>query len=123
MNSAIMSFTDFATVVDGQGIDIQRLSWKSIEAFGHAQSGLEHLVKTVKTKKERKAKFVSVMVSGLVVLAFCYIIAGMFASPNGGGGTATAADFIHDSSMDERIKEGGEYTPKLLLPVNMLLNP
>jgi hypothetical protein len=56
------------------------MSWKSIEAFDQAQSGLEHLVETVKNRQERKSRLYSLIASAAVVMAVCYIIAGFFPS-------------------------------------------
>ena len=64
-------------VVDSQQSTIQELSWKSIEAFGHAQSGLEHLVETVKLRRDRKSKMYSWVASAAVLATVCYVLAAM----------------------------------------------
>lgn len=114
-SSFVVLLIDFATVVDSQGDAIQQLSWQSIEAFGHAQSGLEHLVKTVKTTKKRKENVFSLLVSGMVVLAFCYVAAGIIASDFGIGGGA--------SSFDGGEGHAEEGSPKFLIPINMIATP
>jgi hypothetical protein len=72
--------TDLALVVNSQDSDIHRMSWKSIEAFDQAQSGLGHLVETVKNRQERKSRLYSWIASAAVVMAVCYIIAGFIPS-------------------------------------------
>jgi hypothetical protein len=57
---------------------MQRMGWKSIEAFDQVQSGLEHLVETVKNRQERKSRLYSLIASAAFVMDVCYIIAGFF---------------------------------------------
>jgi hypothetical protein len=72
--------TDLALVVDSQGDDIKRLSWNSIEAFHHTESGLEHLVATVKHRQDRKSSLYSMCASAAVVMGVCYVVASFFSS-------------------------------------------
>jgi hypothetical protein len=83
------------------------MSWKSIEAFDHAQSGLEHLVATVKSRKDRKSNLYSLIASAAVVMAVCYVVAGFFSS--------TQEDAMLPSDEDVR----GD--PKLLMPSFMTM--
>lgn len=64
-------------LVDSQQSDVDRLSWNAIEAFDHAESGLEHLVKTVQYRQERKSNLYSLIVSIAIVFAVFYIVAGI----------------------------------------------
>jgi hypothetical protein len=101
--------------VDSQTSNIQRLSWQSIEAFGHAQSGMEHIVKTMKNREDRKSKVYSIMISTAVIMAFCYIVAGLIVSDQDGGGSATSTDYTGREDGE------GQGPPKFLMPITMLL--
>jgi hypothetical protein len=67
-------------VVGSQDDEIKRLSWNSIEAFHHTESGLEHLVATVKHRQDRKSNLYSLCVSAAVVMGVCYVVASFFPS-------------------------------------------
>jgi heme/copper-type cytochrome/quinol oxidase subunit 3 len=72
--------TDLALAVGSQDDDIKRLSLNSIEAFHHTESGLEHLVATVKHQQERKSNLYSLCASAAVVMGVCYVVASLFTS-------------------------------------------
>ena len=80
--------------MDSQASEVNRLSWKSIEAFEHAQSGMEHLVKTVKHRRDRKASAYSFLASLLIFLGVCYVIAGFLSDEGSSAGAGGATDNI-----------------------------
>jgi hypothetical protein len=68
--------------VDSEQSDIDRLSWNAIQAFDHAESGLDHVIMAVGYQQERKSKLYSFMTSAAIVLAVCYVVAGFFSPPD-----------------------------------------
>ena len=70
--------TDLSLIVDSQQTEVDRLSWESIEAFDHAQSGMEELVNAVKLQQDRKSNAYSVLSTLVVLMGVCYVISSFF---------------------------------------------
>jgi hypothetical protein len=73
---------DLAGLVDSHQSDVDRLSWNAIQAFDHAESGLEHVIQAAGYQQDRKSKLYSLMASTAIVLAVCYVMAGFFSPPD-----------------------------------------
>lgn len=97
---------------------MKRLSWESIEAFEHAQSGMENLVQTVKYQQDRKSKMYSFLSSLIILMVVCYVVASFFntvdvENDTGDNDYDATPEMVHEA-VQAHYAHGG--SPKFLTP-------